>query len=262
MPSRTRYPRMNMGSKNELAKRIAGKKLPFADALQLINDALAGFDGQWYDSASSEPEKDKWVRSAVGTPLGRVLSLVDKKVLAPYDELIPDFIFGGVSGRSHVKAVAHLLGNQRQRVLLGLDITKFFEQIHEDRVFNFFCAKASCNPRVARLLARLCCVARGPKEKPEPEKSLARGFATSPRLALWCNLDTFLKLDWAMKKRFHGHDPRIAIYVDDIGITASRVDKADMEAMFLVAKGILENADHRQKLPLNQDKKKVRSSAD
>jgi Reverse transcriptase (RNA-dependent DNA polymerase) len=262
MSNGTMYPQINIRSKNELAKHISGGKLQFEDALRLINDATSNFNTQWYDSKRSEPENGKYVRSAVGKPLGTLLGLIDKKVLATHDHLVPEFIFGGLSGKSHIHAAYHLLGNKRKRILLRLDIKRFFEQIHENRVFNFFYAKCGCSPRAARLLAYLCCVPLGPKEKPEIERSLARGFATSPRLSLWCNLGLFLRLDWMVKKELRTHNPRIAIYVDDIGITASRIDKVRMDEIFLAAKNILENFDPHQKLPLNPGKKKILSSTD
>lgn len=98
--SKNRYPKISIGSKNELAKRISGKMFSYNDALGLINDVLANFDRYWYDSADSEPEKEKYVRSAVGSPLNKLLKLIDQKVLAPHDFLIPDFVFGGVSGKN------------------------------------------------------------------------------------------------------------------------------------------------------------------
>ncbi|MBI4992491.1 MAG: hypothetical protein HZB99_04745 [Candidatus Harrisonbacteria bacterium] len=262
MRKEARYPKINILSKNELAKHISGSKLRFSDALKLINNAADNFNNQWYDSEHSEPEKEKFVRSAVGTCLGKLLELIDKKVLAPHDNLVPDFIFGGVSSKNHIQAAHHLLGNKRERVLLRLDIKRFFEQIHEDRVFNFFYAKCRCSARASRLIARLCCVPLGPKGQGSATKSLARGFATSPRLSLWCNLDLFLRLSWMVKKELRGHDPKIAIYVDDIGVTASRVSLERMEEISRIAENILENFDSNQKLPINPSKKEILSNVD
>jgi hypothetical protein len=177
-------------------------------------------------------------------------------VLAPYDHLVPDFIFGGLAGKNHIQAARYLLGEKRERTLLGLDISRFFEQVKEKRVFYFFYTRCGCSKKAANLLASLCCVPLGPKGSGETEKSLARGFATSTRLALWCNFDTFLRISWEAKNEFRGHDPRIAIYVDDIGITASRVDRKKVEALSLVIENILSNA----KLPINSKKKKIKST--
>jgi hypothetical protein len=253
-----RYPKLHIRSKNELAKHMSHAKFSYEDALALINDVVPNFEHYWKDNIKeSKPDKEKWVRSAKRTPLGRLLDNINKIVLAPHDALLPDFIFGGVTGMNHAKAVQHLLGTKRRRTLLKLDITRFFEQISEERVYHFFRDKCECSDRAARLLASLCCVPAGPKGSGEQRKTLARGFATSSRLAVWCNLDTFLKLDWLVKKRLKGRDTRIAIYVDDIGITASRISKAEMEALYQEARELLMFADKNQPLPLNDDKKGI-----
>ena len=171
--------------------------------------------------------------------------------------MVPDFIFGGLAGRNHIQAAYHLLGERRGRTLLKLDIRKFFEQIHQKRVFDFFHKKCGCSVGASRLLARLCCVPVGPKGSNSTEQTLARGFATSARLALWCNLDLFIRIEQKMKRKLHGYDPRIAIYVDDIGITASRVEIEDMKKFSSVIENLLVNFDSNQRLPINPRKKEI-----
>jgi hypothetical protein len=256
MPN-NRYPKIHIRSKNELAKQISNRRLPYKKALKLISISKTNFDDYWRDHPKqSQPEKGKWVRDASGTNLGRLLKLIDGKILKPHDNLLPNFIFGGVSGMNHKAAVLHLLGRRRKRILLKLDITKFFEQNRQNRVYHFFLDKAGCSQKGAKLLADLCCVPYGAKDKPEDYKTIGRGFPTSPRLAVWCNLDTFIKLQRLVIKELKGKDPRIAIYVDDIGITASKATKEDMMKLYPKIKSILE-ADANQKLPLNDAKTKI-----
>jgi hypothetical protein len=256
-----RYPKLAIRSKNELAKHISGKRLSQSGALALINDVIANFDRYWRDSKHSQPEKGKFVRDAKPFPLGRLLKLIDKQVLAPHDALVPDFIFGGISGKDHIKAGYHLLGKKRHRTLLGLDISTFFEQIRERRVFYFFHKKAGCSVKASRLLAGLCSVPLGAKGSEDTERSIGRGFATSTRLALWCNLDIFLRINWLAKERFKGRDPQIAIFVDDIGITASRVSRQDVEKFADEVEDILKKYDPNQTLPINPKKRKILSAA-
>jgi len=252
-----RYPSINIRSKNELAKHLAGKKLTQQQALELINDVLANFDKYWRDNgAMSKPIDNKWVRDASYTNLGKLLKLINQKVLAPYDAMLPDFLFGGITGRNHKAAVKHLLGTKRGRVLLKLDISRFYERIELHRVEQFFALKAGCSKDSARLLARLCCVPFGAKEQPEDRVTVARGFATSSRLAVWCNLDAFIRLERQVQKHLRGKDARVSIYVDDIGITASRVSKEDMMALYPKIEHILAN-DPKQPLPLNAKKTKI-----
>ncbi|MFA5766830.1 MAG: reverse transcriptase domain-containing protein [Candidatus Paceibacterota bacterium] len=246
-----RYPKINIRSKNELAKRLSYKKFPIGDALRLINDVVDNFDAYWVDNHSqSKPSRNKYVRSARGTPLGRLLDNINKKILTPYDKMLPNFIFGGVKGLNHVKAVYYLLGVSRKRAILRMDIERFFEQISEERVYHFFHNKCSCSKRAAKLIASLCCVPQGPKNSSD-SKTIARGFATSPRLAVWCNLDLFIRINYLVNKRLRGHDPRLAIYVDDIGVTASRVTKNEMSKLYLEIRDIMEKFDSNQKLPVN-----------
>ena len=255
-----RYPKLYIRSKNELAKHLSHAKFSKEDALSLINNVIKNFDQYWRDNKKqSKPEKEKYVRSAKRTPLGRLLDNINKTVLAPHDKMLPDFIFGGVKGLNHAKAVEHLLGNKRKRMVLKLDITRFFEQISVERVYYFFRNKCECSEKAAKLIASLCCVSVGPKGSVGAHKTIARGFATSSRLAVWCNLDIFIKLDQLVKKRLKGKDPRIAIYVDDIGITASRVSKVEMEKLYSEIEQLLLTADENQKLPLNNDKKDIKS---
>lgn len=260
---KNRYPQIRIRSKNELAKRISGKGFSKDEALELINDVLANQFRYWHDVKNfSEPEKGKFVRSCKGTPLGKLLYLIDKKLLAPFDGLAPDFIFGGLSNKNHVQAVYFLLGRRRKRTKLGLDISRFFERNKRQRIFYLFYKKCECSARASRLLADICCVPEGARNADGKEKILARGFAASPRLALWCNLDLFLRIGWKTKRFLKSRDSRIAIFVDDIGITASGVEKKTMNQLYGEIEKILMNHDPNQKLPLNSDKKQVDSYLD
>lgn len=248
MPKKTnRYPEINLRSKNDLAKRISSKALPYHQALNLINLVIKNFDKYWHDvKASSKPKEGKFVRSCKDTPLDKLLRLINTRILSPYDNLLPEFIFGGVSGKSHVGAVIHLLGNQRKRSKLSLDIKCFFEKNKRDRIFNFF-RKSKCSIKVSNMLVDLCSVPIGRKGAVD-NKVLARGFSTSSRLAVWCNLDLFLKVYWKTNILLKNHDPKLAIFVDDIGITASRVQKQDLELLYDEIALILSNHDSNQSL--------------
>ncbi|MDO8260387.1 MAG: reverse transcriptase domain-containing protein, partial [Candidatus Magasanikbacteria bacterium] len=225
-----KFPKIHIRSKREFARHISHKNFSPAQALVLINDVKANSSTYWKDNKyHSEPAKDKYVRSAKGRPLGKLLEYINERVLGAYDNLLPAFVFGGIKESDHVKAAAHLLGGRKKRTLLAMDIKSFFEQIHHDRVFHFFYKKCACDKRIAKLFADLSCVPVGPKDNPGNELVVARGFATSSRLAVWTNVELFDRMTNLVKKRLKNHDPRIAIYVDDIGITASRVTRKQME---------------------------------
>ena len=257
-----RYPKIFIRSKSELAKRFATMTLTSSHALDLINDVLSHFNDYWSDSKHSQPGKNKYIRSAKGTPLGRVLKLIDKRLLRPHDQFLPGFIFGGVSEKSHIDAALYLLGKKRERILLVLDIWRFFEQISQERVEIFFHHKAECSHKGAKLLAGLCCVEEGPKGSSSSKRVLARGFATSTRLAVWCNLDIFLRLYWLVIRRLKGYDPRLAIFVDDIGISASRAPRDKIEALKDEVEGLLVSYDKNQRLLPNPAKTHIYSYED
>ena len=257
LKNKNRYPLLGIRSKNEIAKRISSKRLSKEKALKLINEVLENKEKYWHDVIRcSEPDKEKFVRSCKETKLGRLLWLIDKKILTPNDYLIPEFIFGGLSGKDHVQATYFLLGKRKKRTKLGLDISKFFEHNSQERVFYFFCKKCGCSVKASRILSDLCCVPYG-KKGSNGKKVLARGFATSPRLSLWCNLDLFLKISWETKEFLKKKDARISVFVDDIGISASKTTKGSMEKLFEKINNILLNSDPNQKLPLNIEKKNI-----
>jgi hypothetical protein len=257
MQNAKRYPELKLQSKNELAKRLSTSKFTKDEAQKLINDVSSNHEKYYRDSKYSEPEKGKYVRNAKGTPLGGLLKRINEQVLAPSDNLLPSFLFGGIQNMNHLMAAEHLLGEKRQRTLLALDISKFFETVSGNRVRSFFRDKCGCTDRAALLISNICCVPEGPKNSGSINKTLGRGFATSSRLAIWCNLDTFIALDRLVQRRLKGYNPRLAIYVDDIGITASRVPKEKMEALADEIAKLLATFDANQPLPENRKKRKI-----
>ena len=88
------YPKIAIRSKRELAKRLSDKRNSVEDMARLVSDVKTNYDDYWTDHPTqSQPEKGKWVRDASRTDLGKLLKLINEKVLAPQDLLIPMFIF-------------------------------------------------------------------------------------------------------------------------------------------------------------------------
>lgn len=251
-----RYPNIGLRSKNELAKRICRKDFSQQDALALINDSIENFDTYWKDHAAmSNPEKSKWVRNAAHTNLGYLHKLINRKVLAPYDKYLPSIIHGGVSCKDIKSAAKALLGTKRKRTLLKLDMRRFYEHVSDQNVMYTLHNKMGCSERVTKLFTQLCCVHDGPKNNPLPNLTLARGFAASSRLAIWCNLDLFYRIFWLVEKELRGYDPRMAIYVDDICITASRVTPEQMAGLYFKIVKLVENSTCN--LEINTEKTRI-----
>lgn len=256
MPS---YPRLNIGSKNILYKRL--------DEKELVQDCIQNFDKFWRDNAGSIPEKDKWVRDCSGTRLSRLLSKIDRLLLKPLDNELPFFIHGGISGRFRKQsgavipkctqsAAISLIDGKKGRWLLHMDLQRFFEQVSQERVVTLFSSKLGCSRDVAFLLSELCCIQEGSKKSHSSEdrgKVIARGFSPSVRLAVWCNLEFFLALNRLVQKRLRGHSPKLAIFVDDIGITATGMSRKELEKV----KGEIISLAEQHKLIINPDKTKL-----
>jgi len=152
------------------------------------------------------------------------------------------------------------MGYEKERKLLALDITKFFESVQMSKVEKFYIDK-KCSPRFARSLALFSCVKKGPKAEPEEEYSLARGFSTSTRLAVWSYVTAFHRINDLVMKRLKGHDPRMAIFIDDIGISASRVDDSLMMSLVDDVNKILDE-ESKGALKLNEGKTKLMTYKD
>ncbi len=247
---------INLDSRNALANRIVNKQLTKDEARELIDKVVKNYPALWRDNISaSKPDDGKWVRSAHGTDLGKLLRLIDRCVLAPLDSHLPKFVFGGRKGMSNITAALELLGYEKERSLLALDIKRFFESVEIVRVEGFY-RSMNCSPRMAKSLSHFSCLPRGAKEAPEATLALARGFSTSTRLAIWSYVTTFYKIHDLVMKRLKPYDPRIAIFIDDIGITASRVPK---EVLMTLADdiGAILDKDSGSTIRLNRDKTHV-----
>lgn len=252
-----KYPKLHLYTIKDISNRIQEKGLSFYDAGRLLEDCLKNKDNYWFDNISeSKPDKGKWVRSASSKPLGKLQKSINQKILASYDDSLPPFIYGGVGKKGIKDAAKALQGQNNKRTILKIDLHKFFEHISYDDIVETLAQRCSCSLCVAQTIAEIACVEEGPKSSDnENKKVLARGFSTSSRLAVWCNLDLFIKIFRLASKRLKGHDFRIAIYMDDIGITASRISPSKMASLY---KELIELiAKDKANLEVNIDKTKI-----
>jgi len=83
-------------------------------------------------------------------PLKCVQDRINKRILVK----IPPhyFMYGGVKGKNiRYNAIPHL----QKKIILKLDISKYFQSTYDKRVFNFFRHDLSYGPRISSLLTRL-----------------------------------------------------------------------------------------------------------
>jgi hypothetical protein len=232
MRNKNNYPAMNVDSMHELSRRLSGKGVSREKMLEIINHVNAHYYDLWHDNKSASNEaKGKFVRSASRNHLYFLLKRVNNKLLKPNDHLVPGFIFGGLSGRSAPMAAKNLVG-KKYRTLLATDISKFFESVTKPDLVKFF-LNSGCAMDVAHFLAKICCVPIGKKCIPRHKlKVLARGFSTSSRLAVWCKLSFFVQLRQLVFNKIDKYSPRLSIFVDDIGITASGITNNILESLY------------------------------
>lgn len=230
----SKYPKINLYSEKQLINCLSGRGLSFDTTAELLEDCLNNKDKYWRDNMEkSDSGREKWFRNAHGTPLGKLQELISGRILAPYDKYLPSFVHGGITGKGVKTAANSLLGKKRHRMLLKIDMAHFFEHVSYGGVVDLFENEFGCSPKVAKIIAEMSCVPEGAKGNGDKRHMvLARGFSASGRIAVWCNINLFMKIFYLVNKKLKGHDPRIAIYMDDIGITASRVESAQMASLY------------------------------
>ena len=226
--------RLNIRSEFELCKRLSCKQFPSQSATEALGAVLLNHDDFWVDHKDSEPEKGKYLRSVKkNSPLFSVLKLINNSIFKRHDILLSrHHLWGGISGKDNIQAACLCLGIRGKRSMLKIDLSKFFEQVSEDKLYAFF-VKNRCTKSIARILARILSVPRGAKGSGSKERVLARGFSTSPRAAIWCYLGFFQKLSKVVEEHCGEKPFRIFIYVDDITIVTNDMGRDFLEQLFV-----------------------------
>jgi hypothetical protein len=261
-----KHPKLNLRTEKDLlsflnaAKSIKTKNKTLKQQvtlkdLQYLRDN-AHLD--WNDHpVESNPKKKKYVRSLKpGSSLNIANRRLNSALKQTLDKHVPQIFYGSVSKKSHIQA-AGTLCNGRNTTIISLDIKRFFESISCDRINRFFC-KACCSPDIAKVLVGITCVPLGPKNEPVSDSSLARGFSTSPRLALWATFEIFVKLNRVLQKRFSHLSPRIVVFVDDVGISIKNATKDDITVVKETAFAIIESDRNGINLELHKKPPKLK----
>jgi hypothetical protein len=250
-----KYPQIQLRSRNELKKRLSNKHNQVE--IQSLINTCKNKESLWHDHKNSDPKKGKYIRVAEHHSLDRLLKLIDRLLFKPHDKILPPYIYGGLSEKCYLNAAKTLLNYRPNRSLLRIDFQKFYEQIDRNRVFLLLHHKCKCSARLSNYVADLVCVPEGPKNKPSKRYCIARGFATSTRIAIWCTLEFIVKINNLVHKTLKEFHPRIVFYVDDVGITASDVPHEKLEKLYDEIKKIAEEFG----MKLNDDKKGIFKSS-
>lgn len=142
----------------------------------------------------------------------RQLKLVQARIARQLSKIQPpDYLFCPVKGRCYVSNAAQHRGN---RVVRCLDVQKYFPNTPSRRVFWFFHTIMQCERDVAAILASLATY-RG---------HLPTGSPLSPIMAFFAHYDVWEAV--AAICREHGYT--LTIYIDDVTISAPKIDPAVM----------------------------------
>lgn len=126
----------------------------------------------------------------------------------------------------------------RSKSLLKLDIKDFFDNIHEDYVYDIFKKFLKYPDDVSDVLTKLCCY----------KNNIVQGALTSSYIACLCLWD----VEHEVVRRLQRKNLTYTRLVDDITVS-SRVSKFNFEAALSHIKNML----HEKDLPINTKKTKV-----
>ena len=267
----TNYPALNVQNENHLAKLTTGKiDKQYRNTTQMtsiIAECTSNYEDFWEDNPKqTDEEAGKFFRTCKKTNLGILLKRIDRFLLAPHDKILPCHIHGGIKGiyrnskgqeiRKSTESAALSLVNGRGCWLIRMDLERFYEKVTKEDIFFLLHKHCGCSIRIANLIADLCTVKIGPKSKPISDKKvLARGFATSTRLAIWAKINFFLELRSELKNLCGKSTMKVVVYIDDIGVSVKTKDED------LIRKIIekVEKIAKRHSLKINETKtKKIR----
>jgi hypothetical protein len=120
---------------------------------------------------------------------------------------LPDYIYSGVKGRTHIQNAKVHVGNHK---VLVSDIKAFYPSTTKRMVFEFFFKRLECSSDVADLLADLCTY----------EDHIPTGSRISMPLAFWSSSRMFDSLqDISRKNRVN-----FSVFVDDITFSGNSLD--------------------------------------
>lgn len=180
--------------------------------VETLEKLLAEYPADAAVFCTSEPKSDGTSRPIVkpNKPLNRWLKQV-KRTLYQQRKDWPPFIHGGVKKRSYVSFARP---HTNKNTVVTIDIHNCFGSITQQEVQAALIKKLDLSDGLAsRLAAKLCYKRRVPQ-----------GFATSSYLTnLYLN-DTLLHINRQMKRR----RVDMTIYVDDIALSAQRIDSAEV----------------------------------
>jgi len=164
-----------------------------------------------------------------------------------YDESV----FSGVKGKSYIDNGRLHLGSE---YIIALDISKFFPNIHREKVYKFFFCDLKMSQDTASILSDLCCINLKKIEKDTNEvldfikennikamNHVPTGSAVSCILSYLANYHMFNDI----QKICEENNYKVSFYVDDIVISSA--NKFDVKVINNIVKIIIKSGYNIQK---------------
>lgn len=152
------------------------------------------------------------------------LGTVNKAIFKALKQLeIPEFVLGGISGRSHFQnACVHM----QSKSTIVCDIYNFFPSTKSNLIYDFFRNKMHCSNEVAKYLVILTSV-----ENHEQGVVLPQGFSTSTILSYLINASIFNNIyEYVNKYNNSSRKVILTLYVDDM--TFSSTENNDFKILW------------------------------
>lgn len=134
--------RLNIRSTRDLAFRLG-------ISAETIMDIAAQAGRHYHPLIKRQKNKERLIDNPTG-PVRALQDRIQERLLSPL--ILPDYIHGGVPGRSPVSNAAAHLG---QRVVVGADVKDFFPSVTHRQIFDVWWKTLGCVPTIARLLTQL-----------------------------------------------------------------------------------------------------------
>jgi len=144
------------------------------------------------------------------TELKKVQSLIARRLLMPIS--LPSHICGGIKGK---RVLDNVTLHRNSRVLLKIDIKRFFPSITNEHVYAVWCDLLNCSPRISDLLTKLTTFERHLPQGAPSSTMLANLVLYSCDAAIRneCRLRNIQYSSWIDDLAFSSGDPRPVISV-------------------------------------------------
>jgi RNA-directed DNA polymerase len=199
---------LNLLSEGDLAKRLG---IPHEKLRSIASEANSHYNpfSQIKPPRPFARKQSKAKIREIDRPLDPLLEIqkrIHRMLLRDLD--VPEYICGGVKGRSVLDNVAH---HQNEPTIVTVDIKSWFPSIHADRIYFVWRVVLKCSHKVARLLTNLTTF----------DGHLPQGAPTSTTLANF----VLYSIDAQLRKAAALHGVNYSSWVDDISLSGSNARK-------------------------------------